>query len=116
MTADGMKKRACAMIIISLCMIEKNEEYTLARCLDSLRGVVDETVIVDTGSTDRTKEIAGTFSRRRGITLNSKATMDYILWLDAGERSTGRYELRIAASSAFRRHFSNIRSQHTWSV
>lgn len=39
-------------------MIVKNEEAVLARCLDSVRDAVDEIVIVDTGSTDRTKEIA----------------------------------------------------------
>ena len=46
------------MISISLCMIVKNEEKLLKRCLDSYRPVCDEIVIVDTGSTDRTKEIA----------------------------------------------------------
>ena len=46
------------MITISLCMIVKNEEAVLARCLDSLKGLMDEIIIVDTGSTDRTKEIA----------------------------------------------------------
>lgn len=40
---------------ISLCMIVKNEEETLARCLDSVRDAVDEIVIVDTGSTDATR-------------------------------------------------------------
>lgn len=43
---------------ISLCMIVKNEEHTLDKCLSSIRGIPDEIVIVDTGSTDRTKEIA----------------------------------------------------------
>ena len=46
------------MISISLCMIVKNEEEVLARCLDSLKGLMDEIIIVDTGSTDNTKEIA----------------------------------------------------------
>ena len=45
------------MISISLCMIVKNEEKLLKRCLDSYSPVCDEIVIVDTGSTDRTKEI-----------------------------------------------------------
>ena len=45
------------MISISLCMIVKNEEAVLARCLDSVADLVDEIIIVDTGSTDRTKEI-----------------------------------------------------------
>ena len=97
MTADGRKERESDMMTISLCMIVKNEEDTLARCLDSLRSVVDEIVIVDTGSTDRTKEIAGMFtdkiydfawiddfSAARNYSY-SQATMDYILWLDADD-------------------------------
>ena len=46
------------MITISLCMIVKNEERVLKRCLDSVRDLVDEIIIVDTGSTDATKRIA----------------------------------------------------------
>ena len=43
---------------ISLCMIVRDEEDVLARCLDSVKGLVNEIGIVDTGSKDRTKEIA----------------------------------------------------------
>ncbi|MBQ4521893.1 MAG: glycosyltransferase [Lachnospiraceae bacterium] len=46
------------MNTISLCMIVKNEEKVLARCLDCLKDLVDEMIIVDTGSTDATKDIA----------------------------------------------------------
>ena len=42
------------MITISLCMIVKNEERVLKRCLDSVKDLVDEIIIVDTGSTDAT--------------------------------------------------------------
>ena len=45
------------MATVSLCMIVKNEEKVLRRCLDSLAGLYEELVIVDTGSTDSTKEI-----------------------------------------------------------
>ena len=82
---------------ISLCMIVKNEEAVLARCLDSVRGAVDEIVIVDTGSTDRTKEIArgytdkvfdfewvDDFSAARNYAY-AQATMDYQMWLDADD-------------------------------
>ncbi len=85
------------MITVSVCMIVKNEENVLARCLDSLRGLYDELIIVDTGSTDRTKEIAekytdkifdfkwvGDFSKARNFSV-SKATMDYIYVPDADE-------------------------------
>ena len=50
------------MITVSLCMIVKNEEDVLARCLDSVKDLVDEIIIVDTGSKDRTKEIAHTYT------------------------------------------------------
>ena len=43
------------MITISLCMIVKNEERILARCLDSVKDLVDEIIIVDTGSADATR-------------------------------------------------------------
>lgn len=84
-------------ITISLCMIVKNEENTIARCLESVQGIADEIVIVDTGSTDRTKEIVGRytdkiydftwidhFAAARNYAF-SLATMEYILWLDADD-------------------------------
>ncbi len=46
---------------ISLCMIVKNEERFLAECLESVKGVVDEINVIDTGSTDRTVEIARSY-------------------------------------------------------
>lgn len=82
---------------ISLCMIVKNEEDVLARALDSIKDAVDEIIIVDTGSTDKTKEIASKytnkiydfewindFSAARNFAF-SKATMDYQMWLDADD-------------------------------
>ena len=85
------------MITVSLCMIVKNEERILARCLDSLAGLMDEIIIVDTGSTDATKEIAaryteqiydfawtGDFSEARNFAF-SKARMEYIYSADADE-------------------------------
>ncbi|PEP87485.1 tetratricopeptide repeat-containing glycosyltransferase family 2 protein [Bacillus toyonensis] len=85
------------MITISLCMIVKNEEKVLERCLQSVKGIPDEIIIVDTGSTDRTKEIAekwtpyvydfkwiDDFSAARNESFRH-ATKDYILWLDADD-------------------------------
>lgn len=46
---------------ISLCMIVKNAETTLARCLDSVKEFIREIVVVDTGSLDKTVEIAQSF-------------------------------------------------------
>ncbi len=85
------------MITISLCMIVKDEERILKRCLDSAVDLVDEIIIVDTGSTDRTKEIAadytknvydfvwtGDFSAARNFAF-SKCTKEYIYAADADE-------------------------------
>ena len=82
---------------LSLCMIVKNEEKTIGRCLAGVAEAVDEIIIVDTGSTDKTKEIAGKytdkiydfawnddFSAARNFSF-SKATGDFILWLDADD-------------------------------
>ena len=50
------------MSTISLCMIVRDEEDVLERCLNSAADLVDEIIIVDTGSTDRTREIAQKFT------------------------------------------------------
>ncbi len=49
---------------ISICMIMKNEERLLSRCLESVRGLADEIIIVDTGSVDRSVEIAKSYGAR----------------------------------------------------
>ena len=85
------------MCTISLCMIVKNEGDVLARCLDSARDIADEIVIVDTGSTDATKDIArrytdkvfdfpwiDDFAAARNASFDH-ATMEYCLWLDADD-------------------------------
>src|SRR3989344_5818805 len=59
---------------ISLCMIAKNEEKLMEQCLNSVKDIADEIIIVDTGSTDKTKEIAKKY-----------ATKDWILVMDADE-------------------------------
>ncbi len=82
---------------LSLCMIVKNEEDRLARCLQSVASLVDEMIVVDTGSTDKTVEIAeengatvftdewrDDFSSSRNVSLE-KATGDWILTMDADE-------------------------------
>lgn len=82
---------------LSLCMIVRDEEAQLSQCLESVKGVVDEIVIVDTGSTDRSVEIAQAggarvypfawcddFSAARNASLQ-QAQGNWILVLDADE-------------------------------
>lgn len=91
---------------ISLCMIMRDEEEHLARCLRSVEGVADEIVIVDTGSVDGSVAIAESFGARvlhepwRGDfaaprnTAIDAATGDWILVLDADEELVGGQALR----------------------
>jgi GT2 family glycosyltransferase len=82
---------------VSLTMIVRDEEANLPGCLESIRGLFDEIVLVDTGSTDRTAEIARSFGARvsefawvddfsaaRNAAL-ARATGDYAFWLDADD-------------------------------
>ena len=84
-------------MLLSACMIVKNEEWTIRRCLESLQSLVDEIIVVDTGCTDNTIEIAKSFgckifsfewdndfshARNAGIV---HATGDWILVVDADE-------------------------------
>ncbi|MEM2591327.1 MAG: glycosyltransferase [Thermofilaceae archaeon] len=82
---------------LSLCVIAKDEEENIPRCLNSVREVVDEVIVVDTGSTDHTPDIAasygakvvhfpwtGSFAEARNISIQH-ARGDWILWLDADE-------------------------------
>ncbi len=85
------------MATISLCMIARDEESNIARAIDSVKEIVDEIIVVDTGSKDSTAKIArelgasvfhfewtDDFSAARNFSI-SKATSDWILILDADE-------------------------------
>ena len=89
------------MVTVSLCMIVRNEEHVLARCLDSVKDAMDEIIIVDTGSEDRTKEIAGSYTEKiydfvwaddfaaaRNAAF-SRAEMEYCMWVDADDIMSG---------------------------
>ena len=91
--SDGAGARAR----VSLTMIVRDEENNLPHCLESVRGIFDEIVVVDTGSKDRTVEIARSFgagfssspwiddfAAARNEAL-SHATGDYAFWLDADD-------------------------------
>lgn len=91
------------MVTISLCMIVKDEEVLLPRCLESIQGLVEEVIVVDTGSSDRTVELAqqagaqvyhfpwvGDFSQARNFSF-SKATQQYCLWMDADDVLDAQY-------------------------
>ncbi|UZQ83487.1 glycosyltransferase [Thermoanaerobacter sp. RKWS2] len=82
---------------LSLCLITKDEEKNIARCINSVKDIVDEIVVVDTGSKDKTVEIAKSFgakvihakweddfSKARNVAIEN-ATSDWILFLDADE-------------------------------
>ncbi|MGE3808368.1 MAG: glycosyltransferase, partial [Gemmataceae bacterium] len=92
---------------VSLAMIVKNEEANLPVCLDSVVGLFDEMVIVDTGSTDRTKEIAASrgarvfdfpwvdhFAAARNESIRH-ATAEWIFWLDADDRLDEANRLKL---------------------
>ena len=85
------------MKTLSLCLIVKDEEKNLATCLESVKDCVDEIIVVDTGSTDKTVEIAKhftdkvyffewvyDFSKARNFSFD-RATSDYIMWLDGDD-------------------------------
>src|SRR5471030_2615411 len=89
---------------VSLCMIVKDEEEYLPRCLYSINDIVDEIIIVDTGSSDKTVEIAksygakvyyfkwnSNFSEARNESLKY-ATKDWILILDADDELRTEYK------------------------
>ncbi|MDR2732851.1 MAG: glycosyltransferase [Fibromonadaceae bacterium] len=99
--------------LLSLCMIVKNEEKNIGECLKSVEGLADEIIVTDTGSTDKTVEIAQSygakiehfewirdFSAARNHSI-SKATSKWIIWLDADDRLPKRTveELRKILSS-----------------
>ena len=112
-----LKKRILAIIKndgwrplkLSLCMIARDEEDQIGKALQSVDGLVDEIIVVDTGSTDRTMEIIkefggklvesewkDDFSQARNLALNA-ATGDYILFMDADEfiHPTDRFGLAL---------------------
>ena len=94
---SSKKFKSRSQIKISACYIVKNEENNLKRSIDSLINAVDEIIVVDTGSTDRTIEIAESynakifnyvwnddFSTPRNLAIDN-SNGDWIIFLDADE-------------------------------
>ncbi|MDP4098595.1 glycosyltransferase [Paenibacillus sp. P96] len=105
---------------IALCMIVKNEQQFLRRCLDSVKGKVDQIIIVDTGSTDNTISIASEytedifhmewindFAAARNESIKHAET-DYILILDADEYLESSTDLEAELGSEADYYFVNI--------
>lgn len=107
---------------ISLCMIIKNEEKYLANCLRSVENIIDEIIVVDTGSTDNSIKICeefnakvlrynwnNSFSEARNLSLK-QAKGDWILWLDADE------EMDKEDSKNLKDHIKKLNSEKLISI
>lgn len=99
-------------MLVSLALIVRDEERTLPRCLDSVRGAVDEIVVVDTGSVDATRDVArrytdrvfeftwiDDFSAARQFAFD-QASGDWVGWMDADDVVTGGDRIRSLAAAA----------------
>ncbi|QLB13737.1 (heptosyl)LPS beta-1,4-glucosyltransferase [Bisgaardia hudsonensis] len=98
------------MPTISVAMIVKNEEQDLAQCLDTVKDWVDEIVILDSGSTDNTENIASQYGAKFYVNTDWQGfgkqrqlaqqyvTSDYVLWLDADERVTDELKQSILSA------------------
>lgn len=123
----ALAARPATGLTLSLCMIVRDEEAMLGRCLAAVAGAVDEIVIVDTGSTDDTVAIAesfgarvlhhewtGDFAAARNVSFDA-ATGDWILYLDADEvLVAGDADgLRALTGRVWREAFYLVETNHT---
>ncbi|HUO73916.1 MAG TPA: glycosyltransferase [Solirubrobacteraceae bacterium] len=114
-------------LTLSLCMIVRDEEEMLPRCLAAIKDAVDEIIIVDTGSTDRTIEIArsfgstvierewtGSFADARNVSFDA-ATGDWVMYLDADEVlvSEDAERLRSVTGRVWREAFYLVETNYT---
>ncbi len=129
----NQKKRAS----FTLCILARDEEKFIENCISSIGGLAEEILVVDTGSKDRTKEIAislgarveefpwgGDFSEARNFALE-KATGQYVFMLDADEYISPEHLLNLHVLKAllplkepraFRVPIAHIQTRHNWLV
>lgn len=122
---------------LCVCILARDEEASIENCISSIRGIADEILVVDTGSFDRTKEIAlslgarvesfpwsGDFSAARNFGLE-KATCDYVFMLDADEYISPEQLLNlhvfkallpVGEPLAFRIPIAHIQTRHNWLI
>jgi glycosyltransferase involved in cell wall biosynthesis len=121
------RARPAEGMTLSLCMIVRDEEEMLPRCLAAVAPAVDEIVIVDTGSTDRTIEIAksfgakvierewtGSFADARNVALEA-TTGDWVIHLDADEVLVAEDadRLRALTGRVWREAFRLVETSYT---
>jgi tetratricopeptide (TPR) repeat protein len=126
-TSVANRAKPATGLTLSLCMIVRDEEQMLPRCLAAVAPAVDEIVIVDTGSTDATVEIAksfgakviefpwtGSFSEARNVSFEA-ATSDWVMYLDADEVLVAEdvEQLRALTAQTWREAFYLVETSYT---
>ena len=126
-TSVANRAKPATGLTLSLCMIVRDEEQMLPRCLAAVAPAVDEMIIVDTGSTDSTVEIAksfgakviefpwtGSFSDARNVSFEA-ATGDWVMYLDADEIlvSEDVEHLRALTGRTWREAFYLVETSYT---
>jgi len=133
--ALSIERNEGARASLSLCLVVKDEEEHIRQCLSSVQAVADEIIVLDTGSTDNTKEIANTFgaevysqiwtddfsaARNRAI---DKASGDYIFMIDADEYVPPGLSMNLCMLkallpvkeyAAFSFTIAHIQTRHNW--
>jgi tetratricopeptide (TPR) repeat protein len=126
-TSVAHRAKPASGLTLSLCMIVRDEEEMLPRCLAAVASAVDEIIVVDTGSTDATVEIAksfdakviefewtGSFSEARNVSFEA-ATGDWVMYLDADEVLVAEdiEQLRALTSRTWREAFYLVETSYT---